>query len=84
MSLHSNRKFAQRCARSLARLRDNQRLGCGFWQPSRMASCLTQRVAPARGRPWLYGAKAPTTHAQVGEMCMAGFNIEGDDGCHAR
>ena len=25
------------------RLRDNQRLGCGVWQLSRMASCLTQR-----------------------------------------
>jgi SagB-type dehydrogenase family enzyme len=24
------------------------------------------KVAPARGRPWLYGAEAPTTHAQMG------------------
>jgi hypothetical protein len=29
--------------RSLS-LWDNQRLGCGFLQPSRMASCFTQRV----------------------------------------
>jgi hypothetical protein len=28
----------------LARLRDNQRLGCGLLQSSRMASCFTQRV----------------------------------------
>src|SRR4030067_3171898 len=28
---------------SLSRKRDNQRLGCGLWQPSRMASCFIQR-----------------------------------------
>ena len=28
---------------SFSRKRDNQRLGCGLWQPGRMASCFTQR-----------------------------------------
>ena len=39
-----NVKLAQRVRVPLSRLRDNQRLGCGRLQPSRMASCFTQRV----------------------------------------
>ena len=37
-------KLAQRFVCPLARLRDNQRLGRGCLQPSRMASCFTQRA----------------------------------------
>ncbi len=37
-------KLAQRFVCPLARKRDNQRLGCGLWQLSRMASCFIQRV----------------------------------------
>src|SRR3990167_5209927 len=39
-----NVKLAQRFVCLLARLRDNQRLGCGVLQPSRMASCFIQRI----------------------------------------
>ena len=38
-----NIKLAKRFVCPLARLRDNQRLGCGRLQPSRMASCFTQK-----------------------------------------
>jgi hypothetical protein len=37
----------------------------GF-NPTAIARCNAFcRVTPARSRPWLYGAKAPTTHAQT-------------------
>ena len=36
--------LAQRFLVPLARLRDNQRLSCGVWQLSRMASCFIQRA----------------------------------------
>ena len=49
--------LAQRVLNPLARLRDNQRLGCGIWQPSRMASCFIQR--DGEGEPSKFAEGSP-------------------------